>query len=119
MKQQTIDALAQKWAGTDLAMPEGLHQLGKIAWATLVTYLDKIGATYTGGCRAFYSPEEWCARGERYCRASLLVVVYEGGDLSDVVPFGCKRGRPIVDLMYQHGLFIEDGTCWCAGVYMA
>lgn len=33
-----------------------------------------------GGCKVFYSPEEWQERGERYGDGSVLVVTYDGGD---------------------------------------
>lgn len=63
----------------DLKVPEGLSDLGKkAADAILATTKAESG----GDCKAFYTPAEWEARGEKYGSGSELIVVHDGGDLA-------------------------------------
>jgi hypothetical protein len=110
--------LVKEFSGTDLERPYGLSNLGQLAWATIVTYLKKKELTYTGGCRAFFSSAEWASRGERYALRSELVVVYDGGDLSSVIPFeGHDTHKDLHNALDKLNVYIEDGTHWYAGVH--
>jgi hypothetical protein len=87
--------------------------------ATLTADLGK--APYAGGCRAFYSPQEWVARGERYGRDAVLILVHDGGDLS----YYCNpdKGdhaavRILSDALRAHGFFIQACTCWYSAIYI-
>ena len=74
-----------------------------------------------GGCRAFYTPEQWTARGEHYGCNSLLVLVYDGGDLSNVISLDASNGRAFFELdeelRKKFGVYIEHCTHWYAAVY--
>jgi hypothetical protein len=75
-----------------------------------------------GGCRAFYSPDEWAKRGEEYGTKSLLVVVHDGGDLASACNMDyCEYGMHdhMVKTLEKHGLYIEQCTCWYSAVYRA
>ena len=76
--------------------------------------------TYTGGCRAFYSPAEWRERGETYGNKALLVVVHDGGDLSAFFNYDCGAYL-LIDAMTErlraHGLYAEPCTGWYTGIY--
>jgi len=82
----------------NLDKPECLSPAGARAYDAIISHLDKnemIDYISTGGCKAFYSPEEWSERRELYGTKSVLVVVYDGGDL---------RRSFNMDEAYDHGL---------------
>jgi hypothetical protein len=121
---------------SDLHMPEGLNIAGQRAYAIIVAYLKQHNRTNTGGCRAFYAPIEWKARGEIYGTASHLVVVYDGGDMRPVFSMDAAYGldcelfqktrvRREPYALYEGmqkklcaaGLYFEECTRWCSAVY--
>jgi len=102
------------------AMPEGLNPRGRRAYAVIMKVLTKHNATQTGGCKTFYSPAEWKARGESYCQGAELIVVYDGGDVGPF--FGLDHERyslreEMEQALRTIGLYTEEGTCWYSGVY--
>ncbi len=104
----------------DLAKPDGLSPLGAQAWRLIVQNLVGMKLTFTGGCRAFYSPKAWRERREEYCLGAVLIVVFDGGDLGAV--FAAERAhRAHFDAMDRAlraaGFHVEQGTHWYAGVY--
>jgi len=104
----------------DLECPEGLDELGRKAYAAIVAELGRLGRTHTGGCRVFYSPAEWKARGERYGTDSVLVVVHDGGDHAAVFNFdyGCYEiMEDMRKVLEKVGCFVEQCTCWHSAVY--
>lgn len=75
-----------------------------------------------GGCKAFYTPQQWAERGESYGRNSALVVVHDGGDLA---PY-CNYDYGSYDLIEKMnaalkkiGYYLESCTCWYSAVYKA
>lgn len=109
------------WAKRDdLAMPAGLSSRGEQAWKTIRAFLKETGRESTGGCRAFYSPKEWAARGEEYGLKSELVVVYDGGEHRGC--FNCddgdgKEAAQLDERLAKVGLYVEECTGWYAAVY--
>lgn len=104
----------------DLAMPEGLTAKGKKAYKAIMGLLESLGYTYTGGCKAFYSPKEWKQRGEDYGLQSVLIVVHDGGDLSAV--FNDMYAAPGVmeaagKALKDAGFYSEPCTCWYTAIY--
>jgi len=104
-------------------MPVGLSAKGKTAYKTIMAVLnDKCdGNVDTGGCKTFYSPAEWKARGEEYCTKAELIVVYDGG----VVPcffnsdYECYQCIELMDNeLEKAGLYFEPATGWYGGVYL-
>lgn len=119
--------VTMKNSNEDLNRPKNLSPLGKRAHKVIVEVLRRHGMTYTGGCKAFWSPQEWKDRGESYGLLSELVVVYDGGDL---VPFFCPeedvlRERVPAHVLYERmrealeavGLYWEQCTCWYSAIY--
>jgi hypothetical protein len=101
------------------ARPDGLSEKGNAAYDAIRRVMTKRNATDTGGCKTFYSPAEWKARGEDYGCESELIIVYDGGDV---------RSLMMVDDMYdvhedidkaldELGLYVEHCTGWYAAVY--
>lgn len=73
-----------------------------------------------GGCRAFYTPEEWKARGENDWRGTCLIVCHDGGDLSPF--FNLDEGAYLMwDRMFQtlqkKGFLAEQATSWYTCIY--
>lgn len=115
----------------DLARPEGLSEAGSEAYDAVVAVLRKHEATRTGGCKAFYSPAEWRARGESYGTEAELVVVYDGGDLmrffsldacyNELYDFPAERRYATYEGMQAAleavGLYFEECTGWYSAVY--
>lgn len=104
-----------------LAIPEGIGPRGREAAETILRRLKQIDPdVYTGGCKTFYSPEEWAARGEKYGHASVLVVVYDGGEVRPHFSMDAEDYQ-LVDAMQaalaEHGLYAEECTCWYAAIY--
>lgn len=114
-------AEADAEARRTFAEPEGLSELGRAAYRKIVEVLAASGALHSGGCRVFYSPQEWRERGESYGLRSELIVVYDGGDhrrFFNNDGFGlamdCDR---IVNALNGIGLYFEPCTGWYCAVY--
>lgn len=75
---------------------------------------------YSGGCRAFYTPEEWKAKGERFGTESVLVLVHDGGTLASFCNWDyCETDRVerLQRNLREAGYFIEQCTTWFSAVY--
>lgn len=75
---------------------------------------------YNGGCRAFYSPQEWQERGEMYGTNSALVLCHDGGELSYRCNYG--KGQPdeikrFDDFIRSLGYYVESCTGWYSALY--
>jgi hypothetical protein len=106
----------------DFEIPNDLSDLGRQVAETIVkTIRHLVGDSVTGGgCKAFYSPEEWQDRGEQYGLSSELIVVYDGGDLSSC--FSYLSGLPefeeaMTKALEDIGVWAEPCTCWYSAVY--
>ena len=76
----------------------------------------------SGGCKTFYTPKEWKARGEDYGTESELVLVYDGGDLYDI----CNTNSgfytahdTLQKALEKKGYWFEQCTGWYGAVYKA
>jgi hypothetical protein len=104
----------------DLNKPDGLDKLGTLAHKTIIKFLTKSDLTNTGGCKAFYSPEEWKERGEDYGTNSKLVIVHDGGSLASVFNLDYEQyelNESMNQELIRHGLFVEQCTSWYSAVY--
>lgn len=104
------------------AKPQGLSLVGESAYEMIMSVLIKFEQTNTGGCKTFYSPAEWKARGEQYGLESELIVVYDGGDVRPF--FTIDAGVPsfydaMEKALFACGLYAEPCTGWYAAVYRA
>jgi hypothetical protein len=104
----------------DLAMPEGLSEEGKRAWKAITDLLAREDATYTGGCKGFYSPKEWTERGEEYGQGSVLVVAHDGGEHAPYFSYDCLAYEAIERMrvaLEAVGCWPEQCTTWYSAVY--
>ncbi len=72
-----------------------------------------------GGCRAFYTPEEWSERGEPYGHGGVLVLVHDGGDLWPFCNWdeGYVLPERFTAFLKGLGYWIEQGTSWHSTVF--
>lgn len=73
-----------------------------------------------GGCRAFYTPEEWIDRGESYGKESKLIVCHDGGDLAKFCNFDYQQYKAIDRMekaLAEIGYYVEQCTSWYSAVY--
>jgi hypothetical protein len=110
-----------------LRKPEGLDETGERVYAVIAVFLKSRGMAYTGGCRVFYSPKEWCERGEQYGKKAVLIVVHDGGEHARAFSFDAcyVNGRAeeyepcesMQDALGEEGCFAEQCTCWYTAIY--
>ena len=101
-------------------MPEGLSAKGRVAAEAILTLLKRDEATHTGGCKMFYSPEEWKARGEAYGIGSLLIVCHDGGDHAGYFNWDYENYEAVAAMnaaLGAVGCYVESCTCWYSAIY--
>ena len=73
-----------------------------------------------GGCKAFWTPKEWKAKGENYGRDSVLVLCHDGGDLGPFFSYDYEA-YTLMDQMRDKlaaiGLYPEQCTGWYTALY--
>jgi len=69
----------------------------------------------TGGCKTFYTITEWKYRKEEFHNTSLLVLVYDGSEVKEIV-YG-RFAETFKNYLAKHGYYIEQGHHWNCGVY--
>ena len=103
----------------DLDIPEDDPKAAAAA-VVVRSFLEKREATYTGGCRAFYSPREWAARCEQYGLNSVLVICHDGGSVGQFFSYDQEDYDAIEAMseeLRQHGLYAEQCTTWYSALY--
>lgn len=110
------DALKDAYTGTPL---KGIQrEIAESIFGLLRD--DDSGLLYTGGCDPFYTPESWLDRGEDFGTDSALVVVHDGGMISDALgpyavdDFFSERLRA---RLKELGYYLESCTAWYSAVY--
>ena len=72
---------------------------------------DNSARPYGGGCKAFYSPDEWKEIGNNVPDECILVLCYDGGDLSHYCNYNYANINKIekfTSLLQEHGLWTES-----------
>lgn len=116
--------MLRKKSTEELVKPENLSPKGARAYQVIMDLLEEYEMTYTGGCKAFYSPQEWKARGESYGTTSELVVVYDGGDVQHFFSLDSCWGGGSYTLyermrkaLEAEGLYWEECTRWYCAIH--
>lgn len=93
----------------------------RIADAVIRVISDEHGKPpHGGGCKAFYTPDEWSGRGECYGTNSELIVCHDGGDQA---PFfnldymNTQAWEKMCEALEQIGYWVEQCTSWYSAVY--
>ena len=105
---------------SDLSIPDELSATGVKAAKAILELLAAEDATCTGGCRAFYSTEEWKARNETCGLNSLLIVAHDGGELAKYFNLDYENYDAVERMRLKLeavGLYPEQGTSWYSAVY--
>jgi hypothetical protein len=103
-----------------LAIPEGLSEQGRKAAQVVLDVLIRNRRVYTGGCRTFYTPEEWRARGETWGLNALVIVVHDGGDVAPFFNSAYGDGYATKDMreaLQAAGFYAENSTSWYSDIY--
>lgn len=79
-------------------------------------------APYTGGCRTFYTPEEWKEKENYELNNELLFICHDGGEFADLCSY--DRGQygmmeEFSNYLNEHGYWMEQGSTWWTVVYPA
>lgn len=102
----------------DFNIPAGLSKDGYEAAKVVRKVLGEQASG--GGCRAFYTPEEWRQRGEKYGLGAELIVVHDGGDAAPYFNLDYMMYE-LHDKMQNElekvGLYAEACTSWYTAVY--
>jgi len=67
---------------------------------------------YTGGCKTFYTPTEWKYRKEEFHNTAILVMVYDGSEVKDIV-----NTPKFKAFLAKHGYYREQGHHWNCGIF--
>jgi hypothetical protein len=90
----------------------------KVVLGVLHRYFDR--SATGGGCTAFYTSDEWRARGEQFGKTSVLVLVHDGGDLAPICNPAYGQDTMSDDLvrsLHRAGFYREQCTCWYSAIY--
>ena len=118
----TTEPLLEARCQLGLKEPEGFdtYHLDEEQRRIAEVILKSAGAEDSGGCRAFYTPEEWQDRGEDYGCDSVLIVVHDGGDLARAfnISYGDDETMGAVyEALKAAGFWSEACTCWYTAIY--
>jgi len=105
----------------DFNIPTELCASGKKAAESIVALLtEELSSPSGGGCKAFYTPEEWRDSGEEYGHGAVLIVVHDGGHMARYFNLSYEQ-YACVDRMGTRlrtlGLYAEQCTGWYSAVY--
>lgn len=103
-----------------LSIPTGLSRKGRQAAQAILKRLKDDENTDTGGCKTFYSPQEWKDRNENYGTESLLIVVHDGGDLVPYfnLDYMCyDMEEKMQSALRTVGCYAEVCTGWYTAIY--
>lgn len=103
-------------------IPNDVSEAGKKAAQAILAHAEAIlmHAPRSSSCQTFYSPAAWKARGEMYGLNSLLIVVYDGGDLDTFFEYETMRYDRIGSMaaaLTAAGFWSEACTRWYSAVY--
>lgn len=102
---------------SDWDIPEGLSPLGQKAAEAIRKFMEDNEEDSNGGCTAFYSPQEWKERGERYGTESELLIVYDGGPMSRLCNTYCTDTEAFDKALSDAGVWRENCTHWYGAIY--
>jgi len=105
----------------ELAMPQDLTAVGRMAWRIIYDLLQKHELTFTGGCNVFRSPKYWEERKEEYFNRenSELILVYDGAAVKELCSLGAEQyalNNEFQKALENVGLTFEEGAHWFGAV---
>lgn len=98
----------------------GLSRLGRKAAKLIVKVMKEHELYDTGGCRAFYTPQDWKDRHESYGHGAELIVVHDGGAAAHWFNWDYESNK-FVEIMFKELAKIEvhpeQCTSWYTAIY--
>ena len=105
----------------DFNIPSDLNPAGKKAAEAIVALMKaELENPSGGGQKAFYTPEEWAARGEAYGQGAVLIVVHDGGDQARYFNLDYEQYEAhdrMSRCLAKLDLHSEQCTCWYSAIY--
>lgn len=95
-------------------------EVAKIIMSALTSNFPNDWELSGGGCKVFYSPEEWQERGERHGNGSVLVTVYDGGDHAPFFSYDYDSSSSISAMdtaLSDAGYMHEPINHWSTAIY--
>lgn len=74
----------------------------------------------SGGCKCFYSAQEWEERGEEHGQGAILIVCHDGGSQAKYFNWDYEQPNLISELseeLEELGVYAEQCTGWYSAVY--
>ena len=105
----------------DLEIPADLSAEGRAAAEVILKFLQAQEIADTGGCKMFYSPAEWKARGEHYGLEAELIVCHDGGDHARAFSYDREDYKMVEALdavLNKMGMRAGQCTGWYTAVYL-
>lgn len=97
-----------------------LDGAAKSAAEVVLAVMRRHGEPSSGGCKCFYSPQEWADRGEEYGQGAVLIVCHDGGTQASFFNWDYQCYDKIDEIcvaLAPLGLFAEQCTCWYSAIY--
>lgn len=108
-------------AQNDFDIPEGLSDDVRQAAETIVkTIRETCPDASGGGCRLFYTVDEWKARQEEYGTTGELILCHDGGAAAPFLnwDYMCYQLRDkLMDRLRPLGFYVEQCTSWYSAMY--
>jgi hypothetical protein len=106
----------------ELVLPEDIPQIVKDALLEVRYFVGSLWErpASTGGCKAFYSPQEWRDRGWEVSEKVLCVVCHDGGDLAPLfnLDYQDYKSYDQLDMMLRRrGLYTETINSTTSHIY--
>jgi hypothetical protein len=103
-------------------IPESATFSQRKAMEYIRAFFSKRQRLYTGGCRSFYTPEQWNAKesADLNVRTAVAVICGDGGEVSYAI--NSMKGdvafyRAFNAHLEAAGLYTESLTCWATAIY--
>jgi hypothetical protein len=105
-------SLSSKWllqVDWDFAIPYNLCSQGRSAAQAILGMLTEDNECWSGGCRAFFSPQEWRNKGHELIDRTVLVVLHDGGIMSEYFDpvYGGQRYERQLQYLRENSFFAE------------
>lgn len=104
----------------DFDVPDNATEEQKTLCKLITSWCVDRKLVSTGGCKVFYTAEDWLNRGQVYGREATLIIAHDGGDMARV----CNIDYEAYDLVDKfakfletHGYYMEQCTSWYSAIY--
>ena len=100
-------------------LSEDASEEQRLIHKTIISIMGE-DAEYSGGCKGFYTEEEWAARGESYGDKAPIVVVHDGGGAAPFFNYDYedyKKVERMTKALGKIGYYASPCTNWYTAIY--